>query len=146
MTLNLIPLLLISRGKVFLFNRFIFDYSHFGIIGLDDSQVAAQFSVPADRDSTARLCFISTRKRKECVCLWCIWVCVFTLYLCCRCSTSILSRTTEICSIRTSFLPLSLRTPDTFWPFSTHTSRTSSHGRTHRLKRKHKKLQCTKML
>lgn len=49
-------------------------------------------------------------------------------------SSSLLSRTTDISSVRWVFLPLSFRTPETFCPLSTDTSRTSSQGRTHKLK------------
>lgn len=72
--------------------------------------------------------------------------CIFCLYLFCCCSTSVLSKTTDICSTKTSFLPFSFRKPDTFCPFSTDTSRTSSHGRTLSLQHKSKRYQGSLLL
>lgn len=104
-------------------------YSLCGVVCLDDSQISTQLSVPADRNNTVRQ--LSTHSKVD----------EFTytnLRWCC--SSSVLSRITEICSARTSFLPLSLRTPDTFCPFITDTSRTSFQGRTHRLEHTNIKL------
>lgn len=59
---------------------------------------------------------------------------LFLWNLFCRCSSSLLRKMTVNSSVSTSFFFPSLRTPETFWPFSTVTSRMSSQGRTHRLK------------
>lgn len=57
----------------------------------------------------------------------------FYLHLFCRCSSSLLSKITDISSIRTSFFFPSFRTPEIFCPFSTVTSRISVQGRIQRL-------------
>lgn len=57
----------------------------------------------------------------------------FYLDLFCRCSSSLLSKITDIFSVRTSFFFPSFRTPEIFCPFSTVTSKISVQGRIQRL-------------
>lgn len=94
---------------------------------LDDAQVSTQLPVPADSTNTSGLVLEALLGTNVASC-----TCVYS-DLFCRCSSSLLSKMTDISSARTSLFFPSFRTPEIFCPFSTDTSKILVQGRTHRL-------------